>query len=607
MLGGAHESPPPDVRPSCEDRLDSWKEIAEYLKRSVRTVRRWETEESLPVHRHVHQSGGTVYAFKSELDAWLASRTPLASSSSEEQSSNGPSESWVPPASSSFALTRRMAIAGALLIAAVLLAVGIRQLRPFVRASSPSIRSLAVLPLANNTGDPAQAYLADGLTDGLITELAQMLPDIGIISRMSVVQYKGDKGATGNRQSEIAGDLNVDALVEGAVVSSGSRLRITARLIDASTHRTLWADAPEGELTNLVGLQKDVAHAIAVAVRGKIILGSSDRRARSEKVDPDAFRLFLRSIAAESHPSSAGEPAQRFRDAIAYCQQAIEKQPNFAAAYSRMALYYQQFAFTTGVAPQNFMPQSEAAARRAIDLDDTLAEAHAALGAALYRFNLDWSASEHEFRRALALNPNYADGHRMFSVFLDVTGRHEEAIVEAKRARQLDPQWVQTALNLGLAYRGAGQYDLAIEEFRRSIQKDPDGVQPHVQLGNTYIEEGSFAEGIAELQTAVARSHRQPLFLSSLAYAYARSGQPTKARAILDELEVLASRTYVPPSAIASIYFGLGDKRTAHALLEKACLEHDVSLLVPAAGVGLPAMRSDPYFRDLFSRMGLVR
>jgi len=605
MYGGANDSPPLNVRPFGEDRLDSWKEIAEYLKRSVRTVRRWEADESLPVHRHVHHNSGTVYAFKSELDAWLASRTPLPPSSSEEQSSDGLSESVSPPTSSTFAVPSRIVIAGTLLIAALLLAIGIWRLGPLLRPSSPAIGSLAVLPLANDTGDPTQAYLADGLTDELITELAQMLPDIGVISPTSVAQYKGDKGATWSRQSEIARELKVDAIIKGAVKSSGSHLRITAQLADARSDRTVWAYRYEGDLSNLVELQKNVAHAIAEAVRGKIISRSTDRRAHVEKVDPDAFRLLLQSTAVAS-TAVAGGPARGFRDAIEYCERAIEKQPDFAAAYSRMAVYYQSLAFPTGVAPQEFMPQAEAAARKAIELDDTLAEAHAVLGIVLYRFKWDWSESEHEFRRALALNPNYADGHRALSVFLDVTGRHEEAIDEAKRARRLDPLSLRAALNLGLAYQGAGQYDLAIEEFRRSIQKDPNLADPHVDLGNGYVEKQMYAEGIDELRSATKLSHRQPLILSQLAYAYARSGQAPEARAILEELEELANRTYVPPSAIASIYFGLDDKQTAHALLEKACLEHDVTFLTKAAGVGLTRMRSDPYFRDLFSRIGLV-
>jgi len=467
MDGGALDSPPLDVRPSGEDLLDSWKEIAEYLKRSVRTVRRWEAEERLPVHRHIHHNSGTVYAFKSELDAWLASRTPLTSSSLVEHSPNGISESLAQTAASSFEATRPIVIAGTLLIATLLLSVGMWQLRPVLR---------------------------------------------------------------------------------------------------------------------------------------QIISPSSDRRADVEEVDPDASRLFFKSLVAASRGSAEG-----WQDAIAYCQQAIDKQPNFAAAYSRMALFYQQLVFTSGVAPQQFMPQSESAARKAIALDDTLAEAHAVLGAVLYRFKWEWAASEHEFRRALALNPNYADGHRMFSVMLDATGRHEEALVEAHRSRDLDPLSLQAALNLGLAYRAAGQYDLAIEEFRGTLKKNPNGLQAHFHLGNTYVERRMFAEGIAELQTAVALSHRNPNMLSSLGYAYGRCGRATEARAILEELEVLADRRYVAPSTIGLIYVGLEDKRTAHAWLEKAYLEHDTFLVLTGADIRLVKLRSDPDFRDVFSGMGLVR
>jgi tetratricopeptide (TPR) repeat protein len=456
MLGGAHDSPPVDPGPSGEDRLDSWKEIAEYLKRSVRTVRRWEAQESLPVRRHVHQNGGTVYAFKRELDAWLARRTPLPSSSSEGQSPNGQSESFALPALSSFQITRRrIVMAGTLLIAALLLLVGIGQVR---------------------------------------------------------------------------------------------------------------------------------------------------RRADLKRVDPEASRLLLESSVAASRRTPDG-----FREAIAYCQEAIEKQPNFAAAYSLMARYYQQFAFTGGVRPLEFMPQAERAALKAIELDDTLAEAHAQLAAVLYRFKWDWSASEREFRRALALNSNYADGYRMFSVFLSATGRHEDAIINAQHGRDLDPRSLNTALNLGLAYLAAGQNDLAIEELRGAVAKARNQAQGHHALGNALLAKQMLAESIDELQTAVNRSNgTNPAFLSSLAFAYTRSGQTTEARTTLRELETLAAHQYVQPSAIALIYFGLEDTQTARVWLERAIRERDTDLVLPSE-TGMVKLRSDPAFRDVFSRMGLVR
>ena len=186
-------------------------------------------------------------------------------------------------------------------------------------------------------------------------------------------------------------------------------------------------------------------------------------------------------------------------------------------------------------------------------------------------------------------------------------GRHEEALVEAQRSRDLDPLSLQAALNLGLAYRGAGQYDLAIEEFRGSLKKDPNLARAHFNLGNTYVEKPMFGEGIAELQTAVALSHRNPNFLSSLGYAYGRSGRAIEARAILDELEALADHQYVAPSGMALIYVGLEDKRTAHTWLEKAYLERDTFLVLTAADIGLLKLRSDPDFRDVFSGIGLVR
>jgi tetratricopeptide (TPR) repeat protein len=441
------------LRPSSDERLDSWKEIAAYLKRSVRTSRRWEAEENLPVHRHVHRNFPSVYAFKGELDTWLASRTSefAASEPEELRPSNSP-DSAATPTSFRLTVTRAMVVVG------VLVAAG-----------------LAVSNLARD---------------------------------------------------------------------------------------------------------------------------SAERR----RTVPDTDVLLLRSFRA-----AGAETYNGFQEAIAYCRQAIEKDPAFAAAYARMGVYYLQFSFFGTIAPSEFMPQAEAAANRAIGLDETLAEAHAVLGVVLYRFRWDWAASEKEFRRALTLNPSYAEGHRMFSAFLAAIGRADEAIAEARRARELDPRWLQATLNLGMAYRAAGQYDAAIEAFRYVIQEDPNRPRAHFQLGNAYLSKGMLREAIVQLERAAVLSKRNPIFLSSLAYAYGRAGQRNKARTILAELESLANRHYVAPTAIARIYVGLEDRRSARAWIDKAYRERDMDLVTANADAGLRELRSQSDFRDVFLRVGLVR
>jgi tetratricopeptide (TPR) repeat protein len=451
--GARDSSPVYLLRPSSDERLDSWKEIAAYLKRSVRTSRRWEAEEDLPVHRHVHRNSPSVYAFKGELDAWLTRRSSrLAASEPEElRPSNSPDSAATP-------VSLRLTVRRAVVVVGMLVAAG-----------------LAVSNL------------------------------------------------TSNREE-------------------------TARKVS------------------------------------------------------DADLLLLRSFRA-----AGAETYDGFQEAIAYCRQAIEKDPAFAAAYARMGVYYLQFSFFGTIAPSEFMPQAEAAANRAIALDETLAEAHAVLGAVQYRFRWDWAASEMEFRRALTLNPNYAEGHRMFSAFLAAVGRADEAVAEARRARELDPRWLQATLNLGMAYRAAGQYDAAIEALRYGLQKDPNRPRAHFQLGNAYLGKGMLRDAIVELERAVVLSKRNPIFLSSLAYAYARTGQRNRARTILAELESLADRQYVAPTAIARMYVGLKDRRSARAWIDKAYRERDIDLVSANADAGLLELRSQSDFRDVFSRVGLVR
>jgi len=595
--GEESHSPVRDARPSGEDRLDSWKEIAEYLKRSVRTVRQWEAEERLPVHRHVHQNAGTVYAFRHELDAWLTSRTSQPAPSAQEEPAVGAPDVAAPWRKSRFAVKRPAVFVAVVAVAALLCAM-IWQFRSVLRVTPVAIGSLAVLPLTNLTGDPSQAYLAAGLTDELITELAQN-STLRVISRTSIIQYKE---VPPNRLPEIARELNVDAVVEGSIVPSGTGLRINAQLIDARSDNHVWAQTYDREPNDLVGLPHDVARAIEKAVDTTPAVGSRDPRAAAQPIDPDAYTLFFKSLVSASAGTQEG-----FQDAISYCRHATEKAPAFAAAYARMSLYYLQFSFFGNIAPKQFMPPAEFAARRAIELDDSLPEAHAVLGAVLYRYRWEWSESEEEFRRALTLNSNYAEGHRMFSAFLSTAGRPAEAIAEAQRARDLDPLSVQAALNLGQAYRVAGQYDQAIELFRSCRQKDPRLARVHYQLGHAYMEKGMPRDGIPEFETAVELSHhRNAIFLSSLGYAYARAGRTGEAQTILDELQALGDREYVPPTAIARLYVGLGDKRAAHPWIEKAFLERDLDLISTHADIGLAQLRSDPDFHDIFARPGLV-
>jgi TolB-like protein len=596
-------------RPSAADRLDSWKEIGEYLKRSVRTVRRWEAEEALPVHRHHHRSSDTVYAFKAELDEWFAAGrlTELEPELSDPSRSTSPhleADSSKPPpttprvssgAAFSSVATRRLLAGvvgiGFLGVALLLLYRGAWRRTNIAVAGSPGIQALAVLPLANLTGDPAQDYFVDGMTEALITELAQH-GGVRVISRTSVIQYK----AAAKPLRAIARELSVDGIVDGAVVRSGGRVRINAQLIDARSDRHLWASSYERDLDDVIQLQREVARAIGEAVSGRVMPPTRGEAQKSRKIDRAAYEALLRA------QKTAGEGT--FSDAIRYCENAIEKQPDYAEAYALMALYHLQFEFVGGVPPQEYMSRAKAAARKALELDETLADAHAVLATVLYRFHWNWSESEKEFRRALELNPNYSIGHRMFSAFLRVRGRIREAVAEAERARQLDPLSVQATLNLVAAYRADAQFERAIAELRTVSEKAAKNPLAHLALARVYVESGKLAEATAEMETGVNLAPDRPMFQAFLGYTYGLNGRKGDARRIINEMSALAAHQYVSPAQIGLAHLAVAETDTALSWFKKAVEQHDPELLliISDGGNWLGRVRSDARFQELLKR-----
>jgi len=459
-----------------------------------------------------------------------------------------------------------------------------------VDAKPLPIRSIAVLPLANLTGDPGQEYFVDGMTDDLITELAQM-SDVRVISRTSVVPYKEAR-----KPAPVVGqELNVDAIVEGTVSRSGHRVRINAQLIDAHSDRHMWAQGYERDADDIVALQSDVARAIAEAIAGKLAPGRQ-RPVASRQVSEAAKILFFKAVMVAGEQSYQG-----FSDGIGYAKEAIAKQPDFADAYAVMAIWNVQFSFAGPLAPMDFMPKAEAAAGKAIELDDTNSLAHATLGLVLYRFHWNWEGAERQFRRALELNPSFADGHRMFGVFLSAMGRTSEALKELEEARKLDPLSTQVLLNLAAAHRDGGQNERAISEFQTAIHKSPTLGRAHAELGEAYLAQGNLQASIKELQAA-GRSLRT---LAYLGHAYAVSRNTANAKKILRELDGLSGQRFVSPFDIAGVQAGLGQIDAAIASLEKAYDVHDPELTRLLVDKRMDALRSDSRFRALERRVGL--
>jgi TolB-like protein/Flp pilus assembly protein TadD len=539
-------SPPPG------DRLDSWKEIAAHLKCSERTVRRWE-EEGLPVHRHPHKKKAGIYAYKAEIDAWWRDGHGRLKDLEEPPV---PAPSWKRPW-----VVAGVALA-ALLVALMWSNVGRLRERVLGRTAPPRIESIAVLPLENLSHDPEQEYFVDGMTDALITDLAK-IHALRIISRTSVMQYKGKRKPA----PQIARELNVDAIVEGTVMRSGDRVRITAQLIEAPMDRHLWAETYERDLRDILGMQDEVVRAIASQIKITLTPQEQSHLANARPMNAEAHEAVLRGL-YELHGMTA-EPtetlkSQSIEKAIGYFQQALSHDPNDALAYSGLADAYSNLS-TFHRAPLEVMPKAKAAATKAIELDDTLAEAHASLGYIELFFDWEWARADHEFRRALDLNPSSPRAHAGYAEYLlFVGGRTDEGLQELHRAYALDPLLPLSHGDLAWFLFLARRYKESIEAAQRVGSDDRI-------LAVSYAELGQPVQALAAADRAV-NSTRNPVILSQVAAAYALAGRKDKARSMISGIEGQARERYVCGFNVACLYSVMGDKEQAFAWLDKALL-----------------------------------
>lgn len=484
---------------------------------------------------------------------------------------------------------RRIIVAVALVLSASILAGWLYR----SRARPPAeIRSLAVLPLASLSGDDSQNYFADGMTDELITDLAQ-ISTLRVISRTSVMPYKN----TGKGLPQIARELNVDALVEGTVLRSGQQVRITAQLIEASTDKHLWAESYEGDLRDTLALQKKVAKAIADQIRIKLTPHEQALLKDAKVVDPEAYEAYLKGRYFWNKRTGNG-----LKTAVAYFDQAIDKDPNYAQAYAGLADSYALLGDWEygAMAPNEAYPKAKAAAIKALELDSTLSEAHTSLAFALDVFDWDWDSAEKEYRRAIELNPGYATAHHWYACHLAEMGRNSEAIVEIRKAQNLDPLSLIIRADMAGILLVARQVDDAIEQSRRTVDMDANFAIAHLELGQALMQKHSYNEAIAEFQEAFRLSGGGSPSSSNLAYAYAISNQRNEALKILNDLKTRSTRN---ASEIALMYVGLGDTDQAMQWLEKAYEEHfNPSILVRPA---FDPLRSDKRFQDFMRRIGL--
>jgi TolB-like protein/DNA-binding winged helix-turn-helix (wHTH) protein/Flp pilus assembly protein TadD len=466
------------------------------------------------------------------------------------------------------------------------------------RVPAPTgIRSIAVLPLENLSGDASQNYFADGMTDELITDLAQ-ISALRVISRTSVMVYKGARKPL----PKIARELNVDAVVEGTVLRSGGQVRITAQLIEASTDKHLWSQSYEGELRDTLALQNRVARAIADQIRVSLTPQEQSSLNNVKVVNPEAYESYLKGRYFWNKRTAEG-----LKVALAYFKQAIEEDPKYAQAYSGLADTYAllgdwQYAV---MSPKDAFPKAKAAAIKALELDSTLGEAHNSLAFVLDGFDWDFESAGKEFQRAIELNPGYATAHHWYAWHLSLLGRYDLAIAEMKKAENLDPLSLIINADLAEMLGLAHSYDESIRQSRKTIEMDSNFALAHNQLAQAYFGKHNYDDAVAELQEAVKLSGGSPQCVANLARAYAVSGRREEAEKLLSDLKERSRTGYSAASEIAMIYASLGDANEAMIWLEKGYEErfNPGVLLRP----GFDPLRSDPRFQSLLLRVGLPK
>jgi TolB-like protein/Tfp pilus assembly protein PilF len=570
-MGNSETSKPAAASPSLEDRrLDSWKEIAAYLKRDVSTVQRWERREGLPVHRHLHEKLGTVYAFQSEIDAWWnsADHKPLregastSAAATEDYDEEIEEEIFFDGANTVvdwLRSHRRQFLVGGIPLLVVVLSVLL--FRPASELMSrlgwrqTGVR-LIVLPLENYSKDVTQEPFVQGMTEELIAQLGRLNPaKLKVIARTTAANYVGKTVA------KIRADLNVDYVIEGSVFREKDRVRITIQLINAKDETHVWSKSYEEDLHDVIGLQEQVATAIANEVGVRL-----NPLPQPQKVTPAAYDAFLRGRFFWNKRNLAS-----VQKSFGYFNQAIQLDPNYAPAYAGLADGIAVLGSTQsgGMPPDVAFTKARGLAEKAISLDPSLAEPHASLGYINLVYDRNPPAAEAEFKRALQLNPRYVTALQWYGQYYEALGDPAAAARSIKLALKQEPVSLPVNIALAEAYYFGRDYDAAIEQAQRAIEIAPDVALARYNLGRAYEQKEMHEKALAEFQRARDLAPNAATIVP-LGYAYARMGQKERANEALAQLEKLSHTQYVPAIYSAMIYVGLGDKDNAFKWLDKA-------------------------------------
>ena len=487
-------------------------------------------------------------------------------------------------------------VSGFLVISVLLYFAKISNRFPF-RNVAKSIRSVAVLPFDNFSGDPEQQYFADGMTEALIAELGQ-IRDLRVPSRTSVMLYK----RANKPLRQIAQELAVDALLEGSVTRSGDSVEITVQLLDGSRDQHLWGGTYDRDFRDVLALQHELARAITAELRISFSPLEHQHLKSSAPVNADAYSAYLHGRYYWYKRTIEG-----FQKSIQYYQQAVAADSNYAPAYAGLADAYALLGSSPndGLPPNEAMPKAKAAAQKALQLDDGLSEAHASLAYISMVYDWNWASAQKEFKRAIELNPNYAGAHEWYAEFLAARGRESEALGEMRRARDADPLLVLMHAAVAEALYYSRRYDDVISQCRQTLELDPDYPLAHFHLGRAYMGENMYPEAIAEYQKAQASLGETPAIVMAIGYANAKAGDHTAARKALEQLRAQSKRRYVPALYFAAIYTGLGDSDAGLTWLEKAYKEHSDYLIYLKVDPMADTLRSSPRFQTILQKIGI--
>jgi TolB-like protein/DNA-binding winged helix-turn-helix (wHTH) protein/Tfp pilus assembly protein PilF len=465
-------------------------------------------------------------------------------------------------------------------------------------SAAPRLNSIAVLPLSNLSGDPSEEFFADGMTDQLITDLAKV-GSLRVVSRTSTIRYKGTKKGL----PEIARELNVDAIVEGSVIRSGQRVRVTAQLLQAPTDRHLWAETYDRDLGDVLKLQGEVADAIAQQVRAQLTPQQQAQLRRADVVNPAAYDSYLKGrlyfTTEYTKPSSLKKAQQDF-------EASIQQDPNFALAYAGLADTYVYLAFAGALQKDQAYRSAKQALAKALELDDSTGEAYDTLGLLSSDFDWDWDTADRQFNRAIALAPSYSCAHEDRAIFLGLIGRRDEALAEIAKINQLDYGF-SAAHTETATYYELQDYPNLIESSRRGLLLDPNDWSQHYFLGLGYEATGKLREAISEYQKALQLSDGDQRPAVAMAHVLSAAGEKAKAHKILRDLERKSKEIPVPPYAMAALYANLGDNDKAFEFLDKAYSEKSLELSFwLKSDLLLDSLRPDPRFQTLLRRLGLT-